>query len=168
MIVRFDGREVRDSRDLPRLVAATPVGKAVEVVVVRKAKELTRTVTLGRLEDDDRQASLGQPPAESPNAAAGRCWAWSLRPDRGDAQALQHQGHGQGRARHPVDPNSPAADKRIQPGDVIVEVGQETVSAPADLTRRVEALKKEGRKSVLLLVANAQGEVRFIALPLEG
>ena len=67
-----------------------------------------------------------------------------------------------------VDPNSPAADKRIQPGDVIVEVGQETVSAPADLTRRVEALKKEGRKSVLLLVANAQGEVRFIALPLEG
>ena len=66
-----------------------------------------------------------------------------------------------------VDPNSPAADKRIQPGDVIVEVGQEPVSAPADVTRRVDALKSEGRKSALLLVSNAQGEVRFVAVSIE-
>ena len=66
-----------------------------------------------------------------------------------------------------VDPNSAAADKRIQPGDVIVEVGQEPVSNPADVTRRVEALKTEGRKSVLLLVSNAQGEVRFVAVSIE-
>ena len=50
---------------------------------------------------------------------------------------------------------------------MIVEVGQEPVSSPADVTRRVEALKKEGRKSALLLVANAQGEVRFVAVSIE-
>ena len=66
-----------------------------------------------------------------------------------------------------VDPNSAAADKRIQMGEVIVEVGQEAVSSPADVTRRVEALKKEGKKSALLLVANAQGEVRFVAVSIE-
>ena len=66
-----------------------------------------------------------------------------------------------------VDPNSVAADKRIQMGEVIVEVGQEAVSSPADVTRRVEALKKEGKKSALLLVANAQGEVRFVAVSIE-
>ena len=66
-----------------------------------------------------------------------------------------------------VDPNSAAADKRIQAGEVIVEVGQEPVSSPADVTRRVETLKKDGRKSALLLVANAQGEVRFVAVSIE-
>jgi serine protease Do len=66
-----------------------------------------------------------------------------------------------------VDPNSAAADKRIQAGDVIVEVGQEAVSSPADVTRRIDALKKEGRKSALLLVSNAQGEVRFVAVSVE-
>ena len=66
-----------------------------------------------------------------------------------------------------VDPNSAAADKRIQSGEVIVEVGQEPVNSPADVTRRVDALKKEGRKSALLLVANTQGEVRFVAVSIE-
>jgi serine protease Do len=50
---------------------------------------------------------------------------------------------------------------------VIVEVGQEPVANPADVTRRVETLKKDGRKSALLLVANAQGEVRFVAVSIE-
>ena len=66
-----------------------------------------------------------------------------------------------------VDPNSAAADKRIQAGDVIVEVGQEAVNAPADVSKRLDALKKDGKKSALLLVANAQGEVRFVAVTME-
>ena len=53
------------------------------------------------------------------------------------------------------------------PGEMILEVGQEAVSSPADVTRRVEALKKEGRKSALLLVSNQQGEVRFVAVSIE-
>ena len=53
------------------------------------------------------------------------------------------------------------------PGEVIVEVGQEAVAAPADVTKRVEALKKEGRKSVLLLVASTSGDVRFVAIGLD-
>src|SRR5215217_1085944 len=63
VITRFDGKEVKDSRDLPRIVASTPVGKAVDVTVVRKGKEQVKSVTLGRLEDNDRQqqASLNQP-----------------------------------------------------------------------------------------------------------
>ena len=66
-----------------------------------------------------------------------------------------------------VDPNSNAADKRIQAGDVIVEVGQEAVTSPADVTRRIDQIKKDGRKSALLLVSNKDGEVRFVALSLE-
>ena len=49
----------------------------------------------------------------------------------------------------------------------MVEVGQDPVTSPADVTRRIEALQRDGRKSALLLVANAQGEVRFVAVSIE-
>src|ERR671936_2277408 len=52
-----------------------------------------------------------------------------------------------------VDANSAAAEKRLNPGDVIVEVAQEAVASADAVQKRIDALKKEGRKSALLLVA---------------
>jgi serine protease Do len=63
-----------------------------------------------------------------------------------------------------VDANSNAADKRLVAGDTILEVGQEPVSTPADVSRRVEQLKKDGRRAALLQVQNAAGDVRFVAV----
>ncbi len=54
VIVKFDGKDIKESRDLPRLVASMPVGRSVDVVVVREGKEVTKTVTLGRLEDGEK------------------------------------------------------------------------------------------------------------------
>jgi serine protease Do len=169
VIVRFDNREVKDSRDLPRIVANTPVGKSVDVVVVRKGQEMTRQVTLGRLEDGERQqqAAVTQPPTESPSVtrqALGLTLS-SVTDELRRRYSINENVKGVVVTR--VDPNSAAADKRIQAGEVVVEVGQEPVSNPADVTRRIEALKREGRKSALLLVANAQGEVRFVAISIE-
>src|SRR5712692_7140733 len=53
VIVKFDGHEIKEMRDLPRVVADTPVGKDVQVSIVRKGKEDTKTVKLGRLEDGE-------------------------------------------------------------------------------------------------------------------
>src|SRR4051794_7124946 len=169
VITKFDGREVRESRDLPRIVAATPVGKAVDVTVMRKGKELTKSVTLGRLEDNDRQqqASLNQPPADVPSASR-RVLGLELSGVTEELRRRYSLKEGlKGVVITRVDPSSAAADKRIQPGEVIVEVGQEPVSSPADVPRRIEGLKKDGKKSALLLVANAQGEVRFVAVSIE-
>ena len=66
-----------------------------------------------------------------------------------------------------VDPSAAAAEKRVSAGDVIIEVQQDNVATPDDLIKRVDALKKEGKKSALFLIANNQGDVRFVALPLE-
>ena len=52
VIIKFDGKDVKEMRDLPRIVADTPVGKDVEVLIVRKGKEEKKTVKLGRLEDE--------------------------------------------------------------------------------------------------------------------
>ena len=43
VIIKFDGKDIKEMRDLPRIVADTPVGKDVEVVIVRKGKEETKT-----------------------------------------------------------------------------------------------------------------------------
>ncbi len=169
VITKFDGRDVKESRDLPRIVASTPVGKAVDVTVMRKGKEFTKQVTLGRLEDGERaqQAGLNQPPTDTPSATR-RALGLEL---SGVTEELRRRYNiketVKGVVVTRVDPNSAAADKRIQPGEVVVEVGQEPVNSPADVTRRVEALKKDGRKSALLLVSNAQGEVRFVAVTIE-
>ena len=66
-----------------------------------------------------------------------------------------------------VDANSAAAEKRLSAGDVIVEVAQEAVASAADVQKRVDQLKKDGKKSVLLLVSNADGELRFVALSVQ-
>ncbi|HWP16309.1 MAG TPA: Do family serine endopeptidase, partial [Xanthobacteraceae bacterium] len=58
VIVKFDGKDIKEMRDLPKIVGDTPVGKDVPVVVVRKGKEETKTVRLGRLEDTPQPASV--------------------------------------------------------------------------------------------------------------
>ena len=64
-----------------------------------------------------------------------------------------------------VDPSSPAADKRLRPGDVVVEIDQEPVKQPSDAADKLKPLKSGGKTSALFLIANAQGEVRFVAMP---
>jgi serine protease Do len=165
--VKFNGTPVKASGDLPRIVASTPVGQKVDVVVMRKGEEVTKAVTLGRLEDGDKPqlANLRQPEPESATRQALGLNLSGITDELRKKYSIKDTVKGVVVTR--VDPNSTASDKRIQPGEVIVEVGQEAVSTPADVTKRVDALKKEGRKSVLLLVASATGDVRFVAIGLD-
>jgi len=58
VIVTVDGKDVKECRDLPRIVADTPAGKDVAVMIIRMGKELTKTVKIGWLEEPDEQASF--------------------------------------------------------------------------------------------------------------
>ena len=55
----------------------------------------------------------------------------------------------------------------IEAGDVIVEIAQEAVASADEFQAKIDKLKKDGRKSALLLVAGADGELRFVALSLQ-
>lgn len=168
VITQFDGKDVRESTDLPRIVAATPVGKEVDVRIVRKGKEETRKVTLGRLEDGERQqqAALGAQPS-TPNAAPATTTVLGMEL-AGVTDVVRRRFNlkegVKGVVVTRVDANSNAADKRLVAGDVILEVGQEPVTNPADVARRVDQLKKDGRRAALLQVQNAAGDVRFVAV----
>jgi serine protease Do len=164
VIVRFDGQEVREMRDLPRAVAATAVGKAVEVVVLRNGKEEKLRVTLGRLEDSEKpqQAAVKQPGPQT-RSNTQRLLGLELSQLTDDLRKQFKLGNNvKGVVIVSIEQNSPLADQRVSPGDVIVEVTGQAIAAPADLQKRLDALKKDGRKSALLLVSNAAGEQRFV------
>ncbi|APF38043.1 Do family serine endopeptidase [Chelatococcus daeguensis] len=167
VIVSFDGKPVAQSRDLPLMVAQTPVGKEVEVVIIRKGKEERKRIALGRLEEATDDATPGQS-GQSDKPAVSQALGLEMSALNGMLrQRYNIKDDIKGVVVTSVDPNSAAADKRIQAGDVIVEVNQEPVASPQDVTKRIDAVKKEGKKSVLLLVSSAQGEVRFVALSLQ-
>jgi serine protease Do len=169
VVVKFDGKDIREPKDLSRVVADTAVGKEVDVVIIRKGQEETRKVTLGRLEDGDKavQASVkSQPEPEKPvtQKALGLDLA-TLSKDLRTRYKIKDSVKGV--IITSVDGTSDAADKRLSAGEVIVEVAQEAVSNAADVKKRVDQLKKDGKKSVLLLVSNADGELRFVALSVQ-
>jgi serine protease Do len=155
--------------DLPRMVADTPVGEEVSIVVLRKGEEVELKVTLGRLEEADKIADAEDGADGKPGAAAKETevLGMTLAPVS-DELRQKHSiaADVAGVVVTAVATGSPAEEKRIAAGDVIVEVAQESVSTPADISARLKALKDEGRRLALFLVSNAQGEVRFIPLPI--
>jgi serine protease Do len=169
VVVRFDGKDIKEPKDLSRVVADTAVGKDVDVVIIRKGEEQTKKVTLGRLEDNDKPvpAAVKSPePAEKPvtQRALGLDLA-TLSKDLRSRYKIKDSVKGVIITN--VEGASDAAEKRLAPGEVIVEVAQEAVSNAADVKKRVDQLKKDGKKSVLLLVSNAEGELRFVALSVQ-
>jgi serine protease Do len=171
IVVRFDGKDVKTMRDLPRIVADTAVGKDVEVVVVRKGKEVTKTVKLGRLEDGEKaQLASARPnaPQDKEKPVVQRALGLDLANLSDELRKrFKIKDSIKGVVITAIDPSSPAAEKRLSPGDVIVEVAQEAVANADDFRKKLDKLKKDGRKSALLLVANAAGELRFVALGLQ-
>jgi serine protease Do len=169
VILRFDGHDVKESKDLPRLVGQTAVGKTVEIVVMRKGKELTKTAKLERLQEAEKPAKIDESKSDKNLPAMSRKVAgMEVQPLSDELRKkFTVKDSVKGLIVTKVEPNSVAADKRIVAGDVIVEVQQEPASSPDALARRIETLKKDGKKSVLLLVSNAQGDTRFVAVSIE-
>jgi serine protease Do len=170
VVVKFDGKDIKEPKDLSRVVADAAVGKEVDVVIIRKGVEETRKVTLGRLEDTDKavqaSAKTKEEPAEKPvtQKALGLDLA-TLSKDLRTRYKIKDSVKGVIITN--VDGSSDAAEKRLSAGEVIVEVAQEAVSNAADVKKRVDQLKKDGKKSILLLVSNADGELRFVALSVQ-
>ena len=169
VVVKFDGKEIKEPKDLSRVVADTAVGKEVDVVIIRKGAEQTKQVTLGRLEDGEKAVQAAVKPNEPQDKpvtqkALGLDLA-TLSKDLRSRYKIKDSVKGV--VITSVDGASEAAEKRLSAGEVIVEVAQEAVSNAADVKKRIDQLKKDGKKSILLLVSNAEGELRFVALSVQ-
>jgi serine protease Do len=187
VIVSFDGNDVPDMRSLPRIVALSVIGKAVKVEILRDGKPMSFAVTVGRLAEeaassdapatapgDDKSPSAKPKDAPTENkttADAGvvntvlGATLQALTP--GLRNKLSVVEKVEGVAVIDIDPKGPAAQHGMKRGDVIVEINNEAVGTPDDVAARLEAIKTSGRPSALLLLADAKGEIRFVAVPIE-
>jgi serine protease Do len=167
VVVRFDGKDVEEMRDLPRIVADTPVGKTVVVEIMRDGELQQVEVEIGRLEEGEVIVS-GQ--ADDDPEAERTVLGMTLAPASAELrERFKISANTQGAVVKDVDPDGPAAEKNIEPGDVITEAGERSVVSPADVEGRVRELQAEGRGSILLLVrkTSRDGDPSFVALRLE-
>jgi len=172
VIRKFDGKDVKEMRDLPRVVAESPVGKAVDVVIVRKGVEQTVKVTLGRLEDGEKLAQDENGSGASGDEQAPVATASVLGMTIGELNDEARKKFGiaadvSGVLVSEVTPNSLAAERGIVAGDVITEIAQESVKTPKDVLDRIKGLKDQGRKNALLMLASKTGELRFVTIRMD-
>ena len=175
IITSLDGKPIDVLHALPRIVAEEPVGKIVDVEILRDGKPTTVAVTIGPL----KEAKPAPPAKDKPKS-----------PDKKPPQAGETMPPDElGLALEPLTPEmrtkygikpvvaggvvvtgvetgSAAEDKHLQPGDVISMVGDEAVASPDDVEQALAGLKKDGRTNARLVVQNADGNVRWVNLPL--
>ncbi len=166
VIVRFDGREIPSMRGLPRVVAGTPIGKQVDVDIVRRGAKLTLKVEIGRLVDDEPPpASEAAAPQSLPEPKT--VLGLKLEPLSDELRAkFNIDKKVSGVIVTEVDPASAAAAKSIKVGDVIVEAAQDQVATPSDVASSIDKVAKSGRKAVLFRIEDGKGDLRFVAVPL--
>jgi serine protease Do len=142
VIVNFDGQSVGDSKDLPRIVASTPVGKTVAVKLLRDGKEIERQAKVGEMEEENTSEA-----AKSPIHPTLGVTVQNLTPQVARELGLKESA---GVVVTGVEPGSPAAEAMIQVGDVIKAVNRKPVKNVDDFVKIVEQAKGGG--SLLLLV----------------
>jgi serine protease Do len=167
LVTGFDGKPVSDDRALPRIVADTPIGKTVNIDVLRKGRKQTLRITVLKLADDAKPDKAAKaPPAPVKNQSKLSQLGLSLGVLDGGAKAkFKIGGAVQGVVVTAVDPGSPAGEKNMRPGDVVVDVAGVGVKTPDDVMKKVEADAKAGKKVELMLV-NRDGDLVYVGLRL--
>jgi serine protease Do len=173
VVLEFNGKPVKAMRELPRIVADTPPGDSVDVIVMRDGQRVTLKIEVGRLQDEKVTAvSTGDSdkdtPEKPPIAKAAEMFGLSLGSITEEARkSFSIDGSVEGVLVTAVAPGSEAEEKSVKPGEVIVQVSQSDVSKPEDVVARIDELKKQGRKTAMLLVSGADKKLRFVSLKIE-
>ena len=167
VIIKFNNTEIRDMKELPKVVASTPVGESVPVVILRNGKELTLNVTLGELELAEKENLIGQTSKNNAKSKEYDKLGFS-------AEELSDQNKtkfklkdvDKGLVITSVKDGSSAQQAGLTPGMVIMRVGQIEVNSINVMDEAIKNAIKQKRKAMLLLVKVKNG-TRFVALELK-
>jgi S1-C subfamily serine protease len=138
VIVRFGGKEIKDSRQLQMVVGDTPAGQKVPMEIVRNGKPLTLTVTLS---SSDSAAAV-KPKSTAPQSG----WFGLTVEDL--PRNMQTRGLS-GVIVAEIDPDGAAADAGIQQGDIILSVNRQKVANVADYARAMKEADQKGSVAIL-------------------
>lgn len=170
IILEFDGKSVDEMRELPRIVAETPIEKEVMVKFWRAGKERASKVSIGELEKAEEDGLLVEntaPEKIKEKDTEIDIVGFAVSNLNDDIRAGYNiPADVDGVVITDVAPRGEAAEKGIRAGDVIVEINQSTVTDAKEALRLIAKAVKDKKTSVLLLL-NREGDVRFEALKLE-
>jgi len=159
VVVSFDGKKVDEMKDLPYMVASTPIGTTVPVKVVRKGREQVFQVKIGELKDEKRDLEEGGKKGVEKRLGLK---VQELTPQMAKDLGLNET---EGLVVAEVDGSSPAAEAGLRPGDIIREMDQRPVKDPADFLQRIERYK-EG-ETLLLLIQRGDSTL-YVTVRVEG
>jgi serine protease Do len=156
VILEFNGKEVSDSNELPRIVASTPVGKEVSVKVSRNGKVTDRPVKIGEMEEKEKTATSKAPSSHKSLGVTVQ----NLTPEIAKGLGLKKES---GVVVTGVEPGSPAENAGIKTGDVIREVNRKPLKDTEDFIQKVE--KAKDQENVLLLLQRGQNSLFAAVTP---
>ena len=166
VILKFDGKNVEKSRDLPRIVAETAVEKTVEVELVRNGKKLVRTVTLGELEQAENGGLLTSKTEPGTPETLDDIGLAVAPLDETVAEQFDLEADENTVVVVDVAETGPAGQRGIQPGDIILRINQAAVTSVKQLADKIREAKQSGRRGVLMLVESG-GQTRFVQVSFE-
>ena len=169
VILQFDGKPIEEMRELPRVVAETPIGKTVPVSVWRKGRKVELRAMLGEFPEDDKLAATT--PEKTDDTSSNELVSLGITMARVNPelrQKFQLEEEVKGVIVTDVAPDSAAAEKGVRPGDVIRKVGpdQQIVNSPDEVQAKVDTAAKNKMKTILFLFER-EGNPRFVALRLD-
>ena len=160
VIIEFDGKTIKDTRELVRIVGDSPVGKQVSVKVLRDGKKVSLSVKLGRLEDN---IASSQPSRQRTKKVEFAGMTLSNL-EREVAEQFGIDQNIKGVVIVDVKAGSVAEEKGLKKGDVIIQVNRKKISSTDELYKLNEEAKKANKTSILMLILR-NGMRRFIGLP---
>ncbi len=159
VITQFNGRPVESGRDLSRIIVAMKPGTQVPMTVIRDGKKEELNVTIGqRQEERTQQAASG---AEGSGKRLGVALSPITEQIRGQ---FGLEPGASGLLIQQVEPNSPAEQAGLQPGEVIVSANNKPVNAPSDVASAWAEAQKQ--KKPILLQVRRGGQSLFVAVPI--
>lgn len=172
VIIAVNGQPVNPEQTVSYLVANTPIGGKVPVVVMRNGQRLTVNVQVGQRPTDEELAKQqggdqdqGQALNDDTPVAPGSALGLSLQALNPQIiRALNLDANQKGVVITAIDPNSRAAEKGLQRGDVIMSINRQPVSKPTDVTAAVDAARRAGRSTVVMLVKRGKAPEAFIGV----
>jgi len=156
IVLKFNGHEVNDEHELPALVAQTPINKSVPVELIRNGKQKTIDVTIGERNEPTVQTAKVE--------EAGGSWGMQVGDLTPELAQEFHLSTSHGVVIRHVNPDSPAADADLQPGDILLEIDHQKVATVAEVVGKAKA-DIDAKKSALLLVQRGNATLYTVIKP---
>ena len=164
IILEFNGERIQEMKQLPIIVARTEVGKKVRVKIWRNKKEITKIITLGRLEtSEDFKVTENKTPLEELKVENLKITVRKLTKDDVKSRNLPNQTTGLLITK--IENDSPVLNL-LDVNSIIVEAQKKKIRNINDLNRAVKQVLNSNQKTILLVVYNSQNQRRYIGVKL--